>query len=914
MLANLNLEYTLLAAGLIHLLPLSVSAQIAIDGSTATTLTRDGDRITIDDGDRAEGNLFHSFRDFSVPNGGEAFFNNAADVTNIFSRVTGGNISNIDGLIRANNTNLFLINPAGIVFGEGARLNIGGSFYGSTADRILFDEGEFSATDLDNPPLLTVNAPIGLNFRDNPADIAVQSSNLTVQPGQNLTLIGGNLNLTDSVRIFSPGANVELAAVSGNGVIGLDDNLSLNFPDNIALADLSFDGDVAVNVSSDNGGSITINANNVELLDNSRLVAGIAANAGTADSQAGDIVINARETLTLDSSSIFSNVGGIGNAGNIIINALNSISLEDGNIQSQVIQGGNGSAGNIDVTTGSLSIISLTERSERLISRLNTNSRGIGNAGNITIKAADIFLDRGGISSQIQSEGQGNGGTIRIDTNSATIINRSEVLLGTSGQGNAGNLIFNARDNILVDGNSLIISQVIPGGGTAGDIDITAGNIDISTNLLSLANFSLISTNTQAGGLGESGNLNVTANTIRIQNGAILDSLTENSFDGGNITINAETLELARGGKIVTGTDDPNNNGNAGNAGNAGNIILNITEKIDLNGSNPAIRPPEIVPFEEQLLNDLESSTGLFASATERSSGDGGSILISNPKQFSISDRAQVSVASEGQGNGGNLSIQANSLDLKRGGAIAASTNFQTGGVITLNVQDNLTLSDESLITARAFNDADGGNIDVTADFVVAFPSKPNGSDIIASAQGGDGGNINITAQEIFGLGERVANPGNGTNDIDVSSEFGLDGNVSIQTPDTHSIKNVAELSTNVVEQNNSFAQVCDVDANAETSRFVIKGRGGIPPQPTAIFTADSILNDEESTGIESRNNELKKALETQYPPIATDRGDIYPARGVIIQEDGTVTLTTYPVDNQRQRTLVASGNCTPSY
>ena len=546
-----------------------------------------------------------------------------------------------------------------------------------------------------------------------------------------------------------------------------------------------------------------------------------------------------------------------------------------------------------------------------MISRIDTNSRGIGNAGNITIKAADIFLDRGGISSQIQSEGQGNGGTIRIDTNSATIINRSEVLLGTSGQGNAGNLIFNARDNILVDGNSLIISQVIPGGGTAGDIDIAAGNIDISTNLLSLANFSLISTNTQAGGLGESGNLNVTANTIRIQNGAILDSLTENAFDGGNITINAETLELATGGKIVTGTDDPNN---TGNAGNAGNILLNITEKIDLNGSNPAIRPPEIVPFEEQLLNDLESSTGLFASATARSSGDGGSIQISNPKQFSISDRAQVSVASEGQGNGGNLSIQANSLALKRGGAIAASTNFQTGGVITLNVQDNLTLSDESLITARAFNDADGGNIDVTADFVVAFPSKPNGSDIIASAQGGDGGNINITAQEIFGLGERVANPGNGTNDIDVSSEFGLDGNVSIQTPDTHSIKNVAELSTNVVEQNNSFAQVCDVDSNAETSRFVIKGRGGMPPQPTAIFIADNILDNQESSDKAVMDREGKKASDTLYPPIATYKGDIYPARGVIIQEDGTVTLTTYPVDNQRQRTLVASGNCTPNY
>ena len=82
----------------------------------------------------------------------------------------------IDGSIGANGgANLFLINPAGIILGQNARLDLDGSFLGSTADRLLFPEGEFSAVNLDNPPWLTINAPIGLGFRDEPAPITKSS-------------------------------------------------------------------------------------------------------------------------------------------------------------------------------------------------------------------------------------------------------------------------------------------------------------------------------------------------------------------------------------------------------------------------------------------------------------------------------------------------------------------------------------------------------------------------------------------------------------------------------------------------------------------------------------------------------------------------------------------------------------------
>ncbi|MGL5805742.1 MAG: filamentous hemagglutinin N-terminal domain-containing protein, partial [Xenococcaceae cyanobacterium] len=175
-----------------------VQAQITPDGSIPTEVNQSGNVFEITGGAEVGSNLFHSFQDFSVPTGNEAFFNNADNITNIINRVTGGSISDINGLIRANGSaNLFLINPAGIVFGPNASLNIGGSFLGSTASNLLFSDGtEFSATNTQTKPLLTINAPIGLRLRDNPGTIINQSSvGLTVKQSQTLALVGGDIKL-----------------------------------------------------------------------------------------------------------------------------------------------------------------------------------------------------------------------------------------------------------------------------------------------------------------------------------------------------------------------------------------------------------------------------------------------------------------------------------------------------------------------------------------------------------------------------------------------------------------------------------------------------------------------------------------------------------------------------------------------
>ena len=117
------------------------ASQVASDKTTNTTVNQNGNNFNILNGIQKGNNLFHSFQEFSISTGGSAIFKNSTDVVNIINRVTGGNISNIDGLIKANgNANLFLINPQGIIFRENAHLDIGGSFLGSTAESILFED------------------------------------------------------------------------------------------------------------------------------------------------------------------------------------------------------------------------------------------------------------------------------------------------------------------------------------------------------------------------------------------------------------------------------------------------------------------------------------------------------------------------------------------------------------------------------------------------------------------------------------------------------------------------------------------------------------------------------------------------------------------------------------------------------
>ena len=109
-----------------------VTAQVIPDSTlpVSSTIKKQGNIILIEGGTRTGQNLFHSFKELSIPSSSIIYFKNSSDIQNIFTRITGSSISSIDGSIRTNGTaNLFFINPNGIIFGKNASLNVGGSFF-----------------------------------------------------------------------------------------------------------------------------------------------------------------------------------------------------------------------------------------------------------------------------------------------------------------------------------------------------------------------------------------------------------------------------------------------------------------------------------------------------------------------------------------------------------------------------------------------------------------------------------------------------------------------------------------------------------------------------------------------------------------------------------------------------------------
>jgi filamentous hemagglutinin family protein len=526
----------------------STQAQIVPDATLPqnSNVTLEGNTSVITGGTVAGSNLFHSFKQFTIPTGSAAYFNNVLEIQNIVSRVTGSSISNIDGLIQANGTaNLFLLNPNGMILGPNASLNIGGSFLASTASSLKFaDNTQFSAAAPQTTPLLTVSVPIGLQFGGTAGSIANQSpvissngTDLRVQPGRTLALIGGDVRL-DSTTLRASDGRIELGGVSGAGVVGLNvesNNLSLSFPNDIARADVSLANGTLVDASGEFGGDIQVQGRQITLTDGSQIV------IETLGSETeGALTINASESVKLtEESGLFTGAIGAAGTGSDITITTEQLSVQDSEISTNTFltskgpRISRGEAGDLVIIATELVELIGTSADGQVPSGLFTQASGENDAGDLTIATGQLIIQDG---AQVGASalGEGSGGTLTITAS------ESVELVGTS---NDGQLL------------SSLSTQAM-GSGDAGDLTIATGQLIVRDK-------AQVAVSSQ--GSGDAGNIDVEANSIQLYNQAALTAQSKVA-EGGNITLQVQNLLLLRDNSLISTK--------AGGTGNDGNITI----------------------------------------------------------------------------------------------------------------------------------------------------------------------------------------------------------------------------------------------------------------------------------------------------------------------------------------------------
>ncbi|MDM7955899.1 filamentous hemagglutinin N-terminal domain-containing protein [Blastomonas sp.] len=727
--------------------------------STGTTAIADGAVTMIGGGVRAGDNLFHSFARFSLAEGDIARWtaSDALTIRNVINRVTGGEGSFIGGTIDASampGADFFFLNPAGIIFGDGAFVDVGGTAHFSTAHQLGFADGSVLVSGTASGSSFSMAAPARFGFLGNNQPIfttrldasddfifGIRAGHLTLSASDivvfdtfvtaermSVAAVGGGVTdlplgpgmtstaLSGSILIF--GGSI-LADGEGGGRLDLAAG-------EILLADR---GTIEVLAQQSPSPALRVVANRLEVVDGDLRVASLPG----VDELGGDMHIDANQIIVrpMGSISIVSTIEGGG--GSIRLNAQHLL-VEGGNIEARGSSAPGRSVGNIHVRADLVEIVEIG-----LISTTLSDSDGqpVGTTGNIVIDAGRLFMDTTGlILAENQAPNASGPGSITIRAGSMKI---------TLGR----------------------ISTRTETATAAGPIDITVGG------LLELDGFGGIQSISE--GLGDAGAISIRAGAIRMINnigGPTISSETRiprpqeiediNDYTGsaGRILIETGKLDvIGRGTGISTSSTS---------FGNAGDIVIRADQMTIADGGS--------ISSAALSLNLFDEERGSFI--VTPGPGRAGTIAIDAGQLLAVTD-GTISTATEGFGDAGAVTLLAERIMLGQGSRISSDASSlapgQAGTVVLIG--RDIALADGAQVTTGSQNAITAGNIVLLAeDSITVTASQIASTNGAMASTGGAAGNIAVSAPRI------TLGPG-GT--ITTSSMLGAAGQIELALPDT---------------------------------------------------------------------------------------------------------------------------------
>ncbi|TKB67794.1 MAG: filamentous hemagglutinin N-terminal domain-containing protein [Nitrospira sp.] len=657
-------------------------------------------------------NLFHSFKQFNVGGGDTAKFLNTTPSLHtdaILSRVTGGSLSSIYGTIDTSSypgTNFFLMNPAGIVFGPSAILNVSGSVAFTTADYLRLanangsNAGIFHAnTTATN--LLTSASVAAFGFLgENPVAIEAQGTTLAMQPGQSISLVGGNITvqsgmLIDKADPSAPGNQVYIGSIASPGellagTLAPAENIIRQFPGTLGTVHISHES--KIDTSNQNGGTIRIRGGHL-VVDNSKIFAG-----------SGGISFDTTSISLKNSALIGTYTTATANAGDITLRAARDIKMDShARVESQTFVASR-DAGNITFRTSQGNVTLSNDAT--ITSQAFTGGR---NAGSIEIEAqnGDIRLETSSlIFPSTDREAKGIGG-VRITANNLELSQASRIDSDNKTTQVASPIDILVRGRLRLTGGSEIESTTTLGKARAADMIIKASEIQILEG-------SKLSANAEAASTGAGGGISIqglvgSSDSVTVDGpGSGIFTGTKGIGPGGAIDLVTRSLSLQNGGTISAET--------TGTSASAigGSINITATDQVTLTDG---------------------------ASITARSTGpaDAGTISINAGQQLDLMGKSSITTEAK-QASGGNINLQATDRIRLVDSTLSASVSDGPGGGGNISIDPKLVLFQNSTVLAQA-DQGTGGRIAIRAD---SFVSDAN---TVVNADAGRGVNGTVTIQ-----------------------------------------------------------------------------------------------------------------------------------------------------------------------